>query len=653
MANGWIFPGNNFGSVTGINEPGIETFKGAPYRSLAREICQNSMDARNDRSKPVTIEFSSFTIANKEIPDSENLHGAIISCLEFWTEQNNTKTIDFFKKAKGIIENKSINVLRVSDFNTKGLQGSDKEFNTAWHNLVKASGVSDKEGSAGGSFGIGKSAPFACSNLRTLFYATKDIDGLSAFQGIARLVSFRTKKTFERDSGNITSGTGYYSSDKKNNPLKKCISLDPLYARNKFGTDIFILGFNKSDDWKSEIITSVLDEFLIAIFNNELVIKIDGSVIDAGNLGAIIEKYKDQAKIAYNYYQVLTDANSSILEHEFPNLGTIELRILIKQGLHRKVMMCRGNGMKLFDKANISSSIQFAGICTLKDDRINAYFREMENPQHNAWEPERHSTDSKTRAKANMSMLYKYIKKEVIERGKNITIDEMDVEGMGEFFADTEFVNTESKIENEGESINTKTSDIEINVTKPTKGQMGVEKEFSDDMEYPDEIDDTGDESEYGGFGSKDQHDDKPNETHEGTGFGSGEGDNPGTNGSGENLFGADYDNSEDESNARKIGTMSVRLFVTKKYKNVYNLTFVPQKSSKKGYLQIHLSGEQNKVSATILNAFDLTDKTHLRCKGNKIYLNNIQKKQKNSIIFHLAYGEECSMEVTLYGYSS
>ena len=56
------------------------------------------------------------------------------------------------------------------------------------------------------------------------------------------------------------------------------------------------------------------------------------------------------------------------------------------------------------DKANISSTIQFAGICTLKDDRINAYFREMENPQHNAWEPERHTSDSKTKAKANLSI---------------------------------------------------------------------------------------------------------------------------------------------------------------------------------------------------------------------------------------------------------
>ena len=214
MVNSWIFPSNNYGTVTGIGEASIETFKGSPYRSLSREICQNSMDARFDKNKPVVIEFSCFSIESREILDYNTLKNSINSCLEFWTEQKNKKTIDFFKKAKKIIESKSVNVLRISDYNTTGLLGSDKEYNTPWHNLVKAAGVSDKEGTSGGSFGIGKAAPFACSDIRTLFYATRDIKGLSAFQGIAKLVSFR-EKGFFKDRDSITTGTGYYSADKK------------------------------------------------------------------------------------------------------------------------------------------------------------------------------------------------------------------------------------------------------------------------------------------------------------------------------------------------------------------------------------------------------------------------------------------------------
>ena len=650
MANSWFFPSNNFGTVNGIGEASIETFRGSPYRSLAREICQNSMDARLDVNKPVIVEFSSFSISNKEISDYNSLHNAINSCLSFWTELNNKKTVDFFKKAKAIIEKSCIDVLRISDFNTKGLQGSDKEFNTPWHNLVKSAGVSGKEGAAGGSFGIGKAAPFACSDLRTLFYATKDIDGLSAFQGIAKLVSFREKGIF-KDKDSITSGTGYYSSDKKNNPVRECRSIDPDYIRKEYGTDIFIIGFHKSNDWKMEIISSILDEFLFAIYNNELIVKIDETEINADNLGDIIEINKETAKSAYGYYQVLTDKESVIQEHEFPGLGTVELRILIKQGLHRKVLMCRKNGMKIFDKDRISSTIQFAGICMLKDESINEYFRDMENPQHNAWEPERHTTDSKSKAKKNVSELYKFVKNAVIELGKNTTVDEIDAEGMGEFFSDTEALDTNNESKNE--AISSVTGDIEVTVMPAYKQQTGYEESLEGNTQYPEEPNDEYFYKDYGKTGSKDKHDDSENVTHNGTGFGGGYGDNPGTHGFGDNSFNKGLSDYDDSNSAKNIGTMSVRLFLSDANTYTYTLVFVPQKNSGKGYLQIDLSGEQKNVKASILSAYDMKNNISLLCKENKIYLNNIERNNKNKISFKIEFAEECSLEVKLYGYPS
>ena len=58
MAIGWNFPSSNFGTLNGIGEAGIETFKGTPYKSLAREICQNSLDAKDGSGNPVIVEFS-------------------------------------------------------------------------------------------------------------------------------------------------------------------------------------------------------------------------------------------------------------------------------------------------------------------------------------------------------------------------------------------------------------------------------------------------------------------------------------------------------------------------------------------------------------------------------------------------------------------
>ena len=47
----WNFPSNNYGQILGIAESGVETFNGTPIKSLAREICQNSLDAALDRGK--------------------------------------------------------------------------------------------------------------------------------------------------------------------------------------------------------------------------------------------------------------------------------------------------------------------------------------------------------------------------------------------------------------------------------------------------------------------------------------------------------------------------------------------------------------------------------------------------------------------------
>ena len=228
MAIEWSFPSNNFGTLNGIGEAGIETFKGAPYRSLAREICQNSLDARSSKSKPVRVVFSLFSIQSRDIPRFEVLREALSRCLQFWKEQGNDKTVAFFKEATTVASLSAIDLLRISDFNTTGLTGSDKEYSTPWQDLVKASGVSSKGGSSGGSFGIGKSAPFACSKLRTVFYATKDINRLEAFQGIARLVSFREKGIF-KDRDAVTTGIGYYGETKKTAPSTNVCLLKKVF----------------------------------------------------------------------------------------------------------------------------------------------------------------------------------------------------------------------------------------------------------------------------------------------------------------------------------------------------------------------------------------------------------------------------------------
>ena len=69
----WNFPSNNYGQIFGIADSGVETFKGTPIKSLAREICQNSLDAALENGEPTRIEFKTFEIDPHKIPDYSKL----------------------------------------------------------------------------------------------------------------------------------------------------------------------------------------------------------------------------------------------------------------------------------------------------------------------------------------------------------------------------------------------------------------------------------------------------------------------------------------------------------------------------------------------------------------------------------------------------
>ena len=63
----WNFPSNNHGQIFGIADSGAETFNGTPIKSLAREICQNSIDANLKNGEPTRIIFRTFEIAPSAI----------------------------------------------------------------------------------------------------------------------------------------------------------------------------------------------------------------------------------------------------------------------------------------------------------------------------------------------------------------------------------------------------------------------------------------------------------------------------------------------------------------------------------------------------------------------------------------------------------
>jgi hypothetical protein len=168
------FAENTADEGEGLSDSGIETYRDDPFPAIARETVQNSRDAHDGSGKPVKVEFDRLTISAAQFPDRESFLSSARSCLNIARAEKNDKEIAFFEQAVAVLESNSIRVLKIADYNTKGLRGPCTSLPpTPFYALVKSSGSSVKDDqAAGGSFGIGKSAVYSASDLQTVFYST-------------------------------------------------------------------------------------------------------------------------------------------------------------------------------------------------------------------------------------------------------------------------------------------------------------------------------------------------------------------------------------------------------------------------------------------------------------------------------------------------
>lgn len=625
----WNFPSNNNSQIFGIADSGVETFNGTPIKSLAREICQNSLDAKAHNGEPTKIEFKVFTLAPSDIPDCSGLEDAFERSLSFWSLQKSSKAKTFFKTALTTVKSPSITCLRISDFNTTGLLGSREEYNSPWCNLTKSTGASDKSGSNGGSFGIGKYAPFACSAFRTIFYSTSDSEDMCAYQGVSRLTSFKNKKN------EITQGIGFYGND-KNMPVYQQISLDPSFSRDSrnHGTDIFILGFNGDVNWKHQMVASILDGFLYAVYSSALVVDVDGIVISKETLPVLVESHKAYfQEHADEYYRTLVDekiARTFVdeLNEDAELSGKLTLRLMIMPEFHRRVAMVRQTGMKIKDKGNINGLIPFAGVLFIEGDAINTYLRGLENPQHLEWEVER--AENKNKARRLLSYLLRFIKS-CLDEMKNDDSEEALDPSVGEYLSATQDDDVPNQETTEG--IQDSIKDIKIRITEvkpqPTGSQSGPDGKTQVDDENGDLV--VTDLPGEGGSGSKGA----------GGGGGNGGGDNPG-NGGGDAPV-------EHRKSFSSIAPANIRTPVRNKDKGEYTIIFTPSASATDGVLEVFMSAESQNYDAKILNA-ECESCPNIAFSNNRISNLTFTDKQPLKINIVLDYHDYCSMEVKAYG---
>ena len=628
----WTFPINNGGQFHGIGDSGIDLFKGDPIKGLTREICQNSIDARVNDKMAVRVEFKSFEVDAGKLPQRHHFLEYYKQAYKFCKEQKFAKATKYFERTIPILEKSKIQMLRISDFNTSGLIGAEvaaTNFTSPWFRLVRSVGSSDKTEGSIGAFGSGKQACFSCSDIQTVFYSTLDKYGVAAHQGVSKLICFMDSK------GNLHSDVGYYSKE-NSMPIDEQFDIDEEFKRNEPGTDVYVTSFKSSNmDWKKELIVAVLDGFFYAVKEGHLIVEIDDILIDSAHISDLITTYKDDVSDkTYDYYQILTDPDCVRRNFSYIEKNDVEIRMLMKQDLHRRIAIIRFPGMKVFDKGNISATVPFAGVCIIKGKKISKLLGGLENIQHNAWELSRYRDEPEIQvdAESKMKKIYGDIKKLFNELKGQDTEGEIDPE-IGDCIPDPM-----SEKEEKQETINDEVSviiDKKSSLVKPS-GDI----EISDDDDLVEMDDDESNGGTSGGLG-----------IHIGTGYitpdpspGSGSGSKPG------NTSDPNPPTEEPKAKikAKKIPA-SIRYTVEDIGAGKYEIYITPKVDIEEGQVLIFMAAEADKYKADIRSAE--ADGINLKITENAIKGIALAKNVKTTLQVEFDYSDICSLEVAVYGH--
>lgn len=488
----WDFPLLGTGSLRGSNNAAITMFKGTEdMDGLVREICQNSLDARDTdvpADKPVRVKFRLFELEKKNFSMFAEFGRFVQGARDYWNNNSpvkDRKTLEFLDMVSKYLEMERIPVLIVSDYNTIGLNGVNPVSGeiSYWDLLVNTEGISIKQNAnSAGSFGIGKNAPFAYSGLSMVFYNTLAKDGGRAFAGVTHLVT--TQKEYKGAMRNTyDSGKYLYLEDEYTGrpilPEDKCALAEVSeFQRKDTGTDVAVFGFKTEiyDNWEEDVGVAVLKNFVLAIKEGKLEVEVenltkdkDGYSISKQNLEELLyTKFKDKESLKWTrqIYETVRNIDPRIVEIAEP--GDLGIYVRYDEGYSAALSRFRSTGMLI--NTTTSGSLPHYSVVVVANDvgdlKLSKTLREAEPPQHTEW-----SAKNITDNRELKNLAAKYIRaitkavKRVLDEFEHVDITERTDAGIGRYLpADSE--------EMSGEGADGLRADVNIREISSYKGRV-------------------------------------------------------------------------------------------------------------------------------------------------------------------------------------
>lgn len=464
----WVFSDLGAADMVGVNEAGIGIFKRQPYKGLAKEILQNVLDAKDEtlgENIPVKAKFELIYVDRDDIPGFARLDDVIHKCYDYYSDGDDSEKLLRYKDAaeKYLRNPGKVPVLKISDENTKGLTGVNKEKGTNWTGLVRERSATNKSNGSSGSFGVGKFAPYNFSELRTVFYSTKTRDDEIAFQGKAILTSFK-------EDGKKKNNIGLFANtiSEDYDAVFDIEDIAPVFRREKVGTDIYVIGFEKSndEDWVDQTAISVIEYFFYSIYKGFLEIEIlDGDKkvqINKSNLENKIKYYDEFCKenmgddtsfsfTAPSYWQIINNDRKKYSKEVFhfngKDMGAYELYLLVGDEVtDKKVLEMREAGMKIREDISFRVQMNFnaifiatgEGALSLEpDDNISSFLRKCENQAHDDWAADEYK-EKKEKARGIINRVHAIILEAVKNEMPDYGDEAVDAFGLSEYLPNQE-----------------------------------------------------------------------------------------------------------------------------------------------------------------------------------------------------------------------
>jgi hypothetical protein len=390
---------NDEADLVGAGNASVATFSSDLQSSIAKELTQNSLDARVNKDGALEIKISDKLIPKASIPNFNEFEN-ILSLSE---KHNSPKDAKFYSLAKESIKDKNIRVFVFEDFMTKGLEGDDEGNNLpqnstepTFQTCVRGEGSSAKDFSnSKGSHGVGKNSVFGASAIRTVFYSSLDRYNNYKFEGVSKLTTYRDDQGIPRKPrtyyGNLQDDHQDITKHKVR-LISKPDDIPHAFRRTKPGLSQYVLGALVTEDWKDYFRRSFIENYWWLFEQKTLSVTIDNQIIDNSNYLKVAESLFADAKPdnPLNFIKAYKDYDEFETKKIY-KIGEVHFYVREARGDEKypnKIMFLR-DGMLISKnrKLRVALPNAIAGVMFCNNEDGNEILGFMEPPQHNEFLP--------------------------------------------------------------------------------------------------------------------------------------------------------------------------------------------------------------------------------------------------------------------------